>query len=51
MILRTETVEQLVDDAEERRVFLKEVIMTSGETPLGMVRKRLPETSVGLAED
>ncbi|MGF1469213.1 MAG: alpha/beta hydrolase [Sandaracinaceae bacterium] len=42
MILRTETVEQTIDSGETRQ-FLKEVFMTSGRHPLGMVRKRLPE--------
>jgi pimeloyl-ACP methyl ester carboxylesterase len=41
MILRTETVEQVID--EQRRVALvKDVVMTGGDHPLGMVRKRLP---------
>lgn len=45
MILRTETVEQVVD--RERRVTLvKDVVMTPGATPLGMVRKRLPAPAV-----
>jgi polyhydroxyalkanoate synthase len=39
MILRTETVEQFVD-ADERAVFVKDVVMTPGPHPLGMVRKR-----------
>lgn len=41
MILRTETVEQIVDGAR-RVVLTKDVVMTTGD-PLGMVRKRLPE--------
>ncbi|MCA9606339.1 MAG: alpha/beta hydrolase [Myxococcales bacterium] len=41
MILRTETVEQTID-GEQRQTFLKEVLMTAGQHPLGMVRKRLP---------
>ncbi|MGE0792348.1 MAG: alpha/beta hydrolase [Sandaracinaceae bacterium] len=41
MILRTETVEQVVDGAD-RRIFVKEVLMTAGKHPLGIVRKRLP---------
>ncbi len=41
MILRTETVEQVVD-GDQRGTFLKEVVMTPGPQPLGMVRKRLP---------
>lgn len=40
MILRTEIVEQTID-ADRRAVFVKDVIMTSGPHPLGMVRKRL----------
>lgn len=40
LILRTERVEQTIDE-DERRVFLKEVVMTPGRHPLGMVRKRL----------
>jgi pimeloyl-ACP methyl ester carboxylesterase len=40
MILRTETVEQVVD-GDEQGVFVKDVVMTSGRHPLGMVRKRL----------
>lgn len=39
MILRTETVEQVID-GEERATFVKDVIMTPGAQPLGMVRKR-----------
>lgn len=39
MILRTETVEQTID-ADERAVFVKDVVMTPGAHPLGMVRKR-----------
>jgi pimeloyl-ACP methyl ester carboxylesterase len=42
MILRTETVEQVVD-GELRGTFLKEVVLTPGPEPLGMVRKRLAE--------
>jgi pimeloyl-ACP methyl ester carboxylesterase len=41
LILRTETVEQVID-GKERRTFVKEVLMTPGPAPLGMVRKRLP---------
>lgn len=41
MILRTETVEQVIDGSE-KRTFVKEVLMTPGPHPLGMVRKRLP---------
>lgn len=41
MILRTETVEQTIDGGQTR-TFLKEVLMTGGKHPLGMVRKRLP---------
>ncbi|HJL16317.1 MAG TPA: alpha/beta fold hydrolase [Sandaracinaceae bacterium LLY-WYZ-13_1] len=41
MILRTETVEQAIDGVETR-TFVKEVLMTPGPHPLGMVRKRLP---------
>jgi pimeloyl-ACP methyl ester carboxylesterase len=41
VILRTETVEQVID-GQERRTFVKEVLMTRGPAPLGMVRKRLP---------
>ena len=41
MILRTEIVEQAIDGTE-RRTFVKEVVMTPGQHPLGMVRKRLP---------
>lgn len=41
MILRTETVEQVIDGAE-RQTFLKDVVMTPGKSPLAMVRKRLP---------
>lgn len=40
MILRTEVVEQRVDDDRSVRV-VKDVLMTSG-LPLGMIRKRLP---------
>ena len=40
MILRTETVEQAID-GNERGVFVKDVVMTPGPHPLGMVRKRL----------
>ncbi len=42
MILRTEIVEQTIDQSE-RGVFVKDVIMTSGRQPLGMVRKRRSE--------
>ncbi len=41
MILRTETVEQVIDDAL-RGTFVKDVVRTPGTLPLGMVRKRLP---------
>lgn len=44
MILRTETVEQTID-GDERAVFVKDVVMTSGAHPLGMVRKRLALTT------
>lgn len=40
MILRTETVEQAID-GDERGVFVKDVVMTPGPHPLGMVRKRV----------
>ncbi|UJR79070.1 alpha/beta hydrolase [Sandaracinus amylolyticus] len=40
MILRTETVEQAID-GNERGVFVKDVVMTPGPHPLGMVRKRV----------
>jgi pimeloyl-ACP methyl ester carboxylesterase len=39
VILRTETVEQAID-GDQRGVFVKDVIMTPGPHPLGMVRKR-----------
>jgi pimeloyl-ACP methyl ester carboxylesterase len=39
VILRTETVEQSID-GDARGVFVKDVIMTPGQHPLGMVRKR-----------
>ena len=41
MILRTETVEQAID-GDQSQTFLKEVVMTTGKHPLGMVRKRRP---------
>ena len=41
MILRTETVDQVIDGSQTR-TFVKEVLMTPGPHPLGMVRKRLP---------
>ncbi|MBW2460822.1 MAG: alpha/beta fold hydrolase [Deltaproteobacteria bacterium] len=41
MILRTETVEQSVD-IDEVVTLEKQVVMTPGREPLGMVRKRLP---------
>ena len=41
MILRTETVEQAID-GDLSQTFLKEVVMTTGKHPLGMVRKRRP---------
>lgn len=44
MILRTETVEQTID-GDQSQTFLKEVLMTRGEHPLGMVRKRRPPPS------
>jgi polyhydroxyalkanoate synthase subunit PhaC len=40
VILRTETVEQTIDGVRQA-VFVKDVIMTRGPHPLGMVRKRL----------
>lgn len=40
MILRTELVEQTIDQSE-RALFVKDVVMTPGPHPLGMVRKRL----------
>jgi len=40
MILRTEIVEQAIDQSQ-RALFVKDVIMTAGPHPLGMVRKRL----------
>ena len=43
MILRTETVEQVIDGAQ-KRVFVKDVVMTPGPHPLGMVRKRRAQT-------
>jgi pimeloyl-ACP methyl ester carboxylesterase len=39
VILRTETVEQTIDGAK-RALFIKDVLMTPGTAPLGMVRKR-----------
>jgi pimeloyl-ACP methyl ester carboxylesterase len=44
MILRTETVEQSVD-GDELVTLEKQVVMTPGREPLGMVRKRLPPTA------
>lgn len=44
MILRTEIVEQAID-GDERGVFVKDVIMTGGPAPLGMVRKRLANST------
>lgn len=41
MILRTETVDQTIDGGR-RQTFIKEVLMTTGKHPLGMVRKRRP---------
>lgn len=41
LILRTETVEQIID-GREKRTFIKQVLMAAGPHPLGMVRKRLP---------
>lgn len=41
LILRTETVDQAIDGVETR-TFVKEVLMTPGPHPLGIVRKRLP---------
>jgi len=41
MILRTETVEQTID-GDQTQTFIKEVLMTSGRHPLGIVRKRRP---------
>ena len=48
MLLRSETVEQTID-GDQRAFFLKEVLMTAGKHPLGMVRKRLvgQETTLG----
>ena len=46
MILRTEIVEQVVD-GEERGVFVKDVVMTPGAHPLGMVRKRAQANDAG----
>jgi pimeloyl-ACP methyl ester carboxylesterase len=43
MILRTETVEQIIDGAT-KVVLTKDIVMTSGQ-PLGMVRKRLPPSA------
>ncbi len=40
MLLRSETVEQTID-GDQRATFAKDVLMTEGEHPLGMVRKRL----------
>lgn len=40
MILRTEVVEQAVDGAQ-KATFVKDVVMTPGPHPLGMVRKRV----------
>jgi len=44
MILRTESVEQIVD-GDERCTLVKQVVVTPGSQPLGMVRKRLPGPS------
>ncbi len=44
MILRTETVEQMIDGGD-KRVFTKDVVMTPGPHPLGMVRKRRAQTA------
>lgn len=41
MILRTETVEQIID-GDRRATLVKDVVMTQGPEPLAMVRKRLP---------
>lgn len=46
MILTSRIVEQVVDRAE-RDTFVKEVIVTRGETPLAMVRKRLAANGGG----
>lgn len=46
MILRTETVEQVID-GDERGVFVKDVVMTPGPHPLGMVRKRVQGEQAG----
>ena len=45
MLLRTEEVDQVVDGARVVRL-VKDVIMTPGMAPLGLVRKRLPEPAV-----
>jgi alpha-beta hydrolase superfamily lysophospholipase len=45
VILRSEVVEQVID-AAERVTLAKDVVMTPGPEPLGMVRKRLPEPAV-----
>lgn len=42
MILRTERVEQTTD-GDERVALVKDVVLTPGALPLGMVRKRLPD--------
>jgi polyhydroxyalkanoate synthase len=44
VILRSELVEQVVDGSRSA-TFVKDVVMTPGATPLGMVRKRLPDLS------
>ncbi|MFW6051440.1 MAG: alpha/beta hydrolase [Myxococcota bacterium] len=44
MILRTETVEQTIDGGK-RATFVKDVVMTRGPHPLGMVRKRSSEAT------
>ena len=48
MILRTETVDQVIDGAV-RGTFVKDVVMTQGPEPLAMVRKRLPPPAVSRA--
>jgi len=47
MILRTETVEQAID-GDVRGTFFKQVILTPGPVPLGMVRKVLPPPAESL---
>lgn len=45
MILRTETVEQRVSEGRDVTL-VKDVVMTTGKLPLGMVRKRLADPEV-----